>query len=212
MPMEDGSKADRRLSVDRRGTRERGRLHGAPRRIAVLARRSGYLQHFGDLSSGPAVIEGRTADPATCGLNFLSAETRYSPRGAPDNLTDNVSAYVAFFLALDDSEMVATLTPGEGVRGYSATMRCAADLLACRAASSSGHVPAVRVARLYAHSHDAERALHWLERVCDARESPLVHLDVGWDWEALRSTERFRAIRRQVGLPAVLTSHSTTAR
>jgi hypothetical protein len=123
-----------------------------------------------------------------------------------------IGAARAFFLALDDPEMVTTLRSGEGVREYSATMRCAADLLACRAASSSGHVPAVRVARLYAHSHDGERALHWLERACDARESPLVHLDVGWDWEALRSTERFRAIRRQVGLPAVLTSHPTTAR
>src|SRR4029450_6126617 len=29
----------------------------------------------GDLSSGPAVIEGRTANRATRGLNFLSAET-----------------------------------------------------------------------------------------------------------------------------------------
>jgi hypothetical protein len=34
----------------------------------------------GDLSSGPAVIEGRTADRATRGLNFLSAETSL---GAP---------------------------------------------------------------------------------------------------------------------------------
>ena len=109
----------------------------------------------------------------------------------------------AFFQSIDDGEMLAVLTAVQGAASYAATMRRAGDLLAARADSNACHVPAIRVARLYAHANDRQRALEWLHRACDARESPLVHLAVGWDWRTLRDTKAFGAILRRVGLPEV---------
>ncbi len=62
-------------------------------------------------------------------------------------------------------------------------------------------MPAVRLARLWAHAGDADRALDWLEKAYLWRESPLVHLAVGWDWDGLRGDPRFESLLRRMDLP-----------
>lgn len=106
---------------------------------------------------------------------------------------------VKFFEALNDQETVAALNSGYQKAGYSEGMKRAADTLAARAQHS--HVAGVRIARLYAHAGDADQALLWLQKAYDAKETPLVHLAVAWDWDQLRSDPRFQDLLRHMGLP-----------
>jgi hypothetical protein len=89
---------------------------------------------------------------------------------------------------------------GDGAR-YASAMERAAETLAARVEHQ--HVPALRIARLYAHAGAKDRALDWLERACEQHEAPLVHLQVAWDWDSLREQPRFQALLRQVNFPPV---------
>ena len=100
---------------------------------------------------------------------------------------------------LHDHEVEEALTRGYSEGGYARAMHLGAEVLAAR--SRRTHVPAVRIARLYAHAADKEQVLHWLQRACDERETPLSHLGVAWDWDFVRSDPRFQDLLRQVGLP-----------
>ena len=104
-----------------------------------------------------------------------------------------------FFSVLHDREVVDVLTRGYSEGDYARSMHLGAEVLAVR--SKRTHVPAVRIARLYAHAGDKEQVLHWLQRACDERETPLSHLGVAWDWDFVRSDPRFQDLLRQVGLP-----------
>ena len=106
-----------------------------------------------------------------------------------------------FFRVLGDERLSNILTlDGDGA-GYASTMERAAEALA--ASAEHHHVPALRIARLYAHAGARDRALDWLERACEQHEAPLVHLQVAWDWDCLREEPRFQALVRQVNFPPV---------
>ena len=106
---------------------------------------------------------------------------------------------VKFFEALDDQEAVGVLTAGYKQAGYREGMKRAAGVLAVRAQQS--HVAGVRIARLYAHAGDADRALFWLQKAYETRETPLVHIAVAWDWDQLRPDPRFQDLLRRMNLP-----------
>ncbi len=99
-----------------------------------------------------------------------------------------------FFSVLHDSEVEEVLTRGYSEGGYARAMRRGAEVLAAR--SKHSHVPAVRIARLYAHAGDKDEALRWLRKACDERETPLLHLEVAWDWDFLRADARFQDLLR----------------
>jgi Tfp pilus assembly protein PilF len=44
------------------------------------------------------------------------------------------------------------------------------------------------------------RALEWLEKAYERRETPLVHLSVGWDWDPLRDDPRFQELLLRMNL------------
>ncbi len=104
-----------------------------------------------------------------------------------------------FFTLLDDSEVAEALAQGYAGTGYAGAMRLAGERLAAR--STRTYVPALRIARLYAHAGENDRALEWLAKAYEQREPPLVHLAVGWDWDTLREDPRFRDLLGRVGLP-----------
>jgi len=104
-----------------------------------------------------------------------------------------------FFAVLGDSEVVEALNHAGGEAGYRRAMRRAGDVLAAR--SERTHVPAVRIARVYAHAGENEKALRWLERAYGQRETPLAHIGVGWDWDNLRGDPRFQDLLRRMNLP-----------
>jgi hypothetical protein len=101
-----------------------------------------------------------------------------------------------FFELLGDGEVVQALANGHG---YTGVMGLAAEKLAAR--SESTHIPSVRIARMYAHAEQEDRALRWLYEAYDRREFPLVHLSVGWDWHSIRSNPRFQSLLRRMNLP-----------
>jgi TolB-like protein/Tfp pilus assembly protein PilF len=113
---------------------------------------------------------------------------------------DAIAEARMFFDLLGDHQLAETLRCGYPEAGYTATMHAAAETLAKR--SEQTHVPAVRIARLYAHAGDVDRALGWLEEAYEAREAPLVHLRVAWDWDNLRAQPRFRDLVRRMNFPA----------
>jgi len=106
---------------------------------------------------------------------------------------------VEFFEALHDQEIVAALTAGYQQAGYREGMKRAADILAGRAQHS--HVAGIRIARLYAHAGDSDRALFWLQKAYEARETPVSHLAVAWDWDQLRPDPRFQDLLRRMNFP-----------
>jgi adenylate cyclase len=92
-----------------------------------------------------------------------------------------------------------TLERGFAEIGYKGAMRLAAELLAAR--SRTAYVPALRIARLYAHADDKDLALEYLEKAFQQREVPLIHLGVSWDWCSLRSDPRFQDLLRRMNFP-----------
>ncbi len=104
-----------------------------------------------------------------------------------------------FFAALNDTEIERCLAQGAGPADYGRVMHRAAETLAQRAEHT--YVPAVRIARLYAHASDRDRAFEWLERAFERRETPLIHLGVAWDWQALRDDPRFDSLLQRMNLP-----------
>ena len=104
-----------------------------------------------------------------------------------------------FFAVLHDREVEGALTRGYAEGGYARGMHLGAEVLAAR--SKRTYVPAVRIARLYAHAGENDQVMIWLERAYQQRETPLCHLSVGWDWDNLRDDPRFQDLVRRVGLP-----------
>jgi serine/threonine protein kinase/tetratricopeptide (TPR) repeat protein len=104
-----------------------------------------------------------------------------------------------FFTLLGDHEIAEALEPGRATGGYFEAMRHAARILAARAEHT--YIPALRIARLYAHAGCKDYALQWLERACEQHETPLVHLGVGWDWDSLGDEPRFLDVLRRINYP-----------
>jgi TolB-like protein/Tfp pilus assembly protein PilF len=104
-----------------------------------------------------------------------------------------------FFAVLSDREIGDALGRGAAKGDYMRAMHWAADVLAERARRT--YVPAVRIARLYAHAGEKEKTLKWLQEANERRESPLMHLGVAGDWDFLREDHRFHALLGDLGLP-----------
>jgi Tfp pilus assembly protein PilF len=105
-----------------------------------------------------------------------------------------------FFVVLHDREVADALTRGQAEGGYAQAMRRGAEVLAER--SRRSHVPAVRIARLYAHAGDKNEVLRWLRKGYDEGETPLLHLGVAWDWDFMRTDPRFQDLLRRMNFPA----------
>jgi hypothetical protein len=74
--------------------------------------------------------------------------------------------------------------------------------MAMAAQSKHRHVPATRIARMFAHAGDKDSAMEWLERAYETRESTLIRLAVFWDWDDLRFDPRFQNLLRRMNLPS----------
>lgn len=43
--------------------------------------------------------------------------------------------------------------------------------------------------------------MKWLEKAYEQRETPLVHLNVAWDWDSVRHDPRFQDLLRRMNFP-----------
>jgi serine/threonine-protein kinase len=105
-----------------------------------------------------------------------------------------------FFTLLGDREVTEALQVAADGAEYAAAMRAAGQKLAAR--SKETYVPALRVARMYAHAGEKDCALLWLEKAAAQHESPLCHLQVGWDWAILHDEPRFQSLVRRLNFGA----------
>lgn len=105
-----------------------------------------------------------------------------------------------YFLTSGGSEFGESLSAdtAAGEMVYRAAMRRTGQIMAQRSAQK--HVPAIRIARMFAHAGDNDKAMYWLERAYEARESPLMRLAVFWDWDNVRSDVRFQDLLRRLNL------------
>ncbi len=62
-------------------------------------------------------------------------------------------------------------------------------------------MPAIRIARMFAHAGDNDDAFFWLGKAYEARESPMKRIGVFWDWDNLRNDPRFTDLLRRMKLP-----------
>jgi eukaryotic-like serine/threonine-protein kinase len=107
-----------------------------------------------------------------------------------------------YFEAAGDGEFTEALGTGQDRASYRAAMIRTGEMMAAR--SATRHVPAIRIARMFAHAGDTERAMIWLVRAYQNRESPLARVAVFWDWDDLRSDRRFQSLLENLNLPPFL--------
>ena len=105
-----------------------------------------------------------------------------------------------YFLATGDREFADALGASvSDAASYRAAMKRGGDMMTVR--STQRLVPAIRIARMFAHAGDADSAIHWLEKAFENRESPLARLAVVWDWLDLHGDPRFQDLLRRLNLP-----------
>ncbi len=76
----------------------------------------------------------------------------------------------------------------------------AAEKLTAR--SKLTYVPALRIARLYAHAREKDRALEWLEKAYEERDPAMPYVVGGLPgWDSLRSDPRFQSLLRRMNFP-----------
>ena len=112
---------------------------------------------------------------------------------------DALNAARDYFVAAGDGEFAAVLGTARARGDYRAAMIRAGEAMVAR--SSSRHIPAIRIARMFAHAGDSDRAIQWLEQAERNRESALERLAVFWDWDDLRSDARFQNLLGRLNLP-----------
>jgi tetratricopeptide (TPR) repeat protein len=132
------------------------------------------------------------------GSNYLGLWGAYYRQGRYEEALDAAREY---FLATGDQAFADALAIGAGLGAYRASMKRAADAMVAR--SKQSHVPALRIARMFAHAGDNDRALQWLERAYENREPALMRLGVYWDWLDLHADPRFDNLLRRLNLPTV---------
>ena len=114
--------------------------------------------------------------------------------------SDAIQEARTFFSIRGESDLIPVECAGDSDNEYRRIMRGAANRLQQQAKAT--YIPNLRIARLYAHASEIDDAFHWLERAYSERESPLVHLGVGWDWDNISSDSRFAKLLAKIGLPA----------
>ena len=103
----------------------------------------------------------------------------------------------AFFSVRGQGSLIPLLSPPVTEHQYRQSMYNAARQLVEQ--SHSVYVRNLHVARLYAHAGERDDACAYLEKACSEKESPLVHLAVGWDWEAIHADARFQSLVKRIG-------------
>ncbi len=97
------------------------------------------------------------------------------------------------------ADVAEALARGYTEAGYRGGMRAAAEKLAARAKLT--YVQPTHIAGFYAYAGDQERALEWLEKAYDARDTWMVFLKDDLRWESLRADPRFQALLRRMKFP-----------
>src|SRR5262245_48399518 len=128
--------------------------------------------------------------------NYLGLWGAYYKKGMYD---EALAAARGYFESTDEREFADALGTGRDEATYRKAMNRVGKIMAAQ--SKRRHVPANRIARMFAHSGDKNSAIKWLETSYQRKESPLIRLAVFWDWDDLRSDPRLQDLLRRMNLP-----------
>jgi len=132
--------------------------------------------------------------------DFLGAHEKLWTIFEQKRMYEEALAEAKKFRALrGQTEVAEALARGYAEAGYPGAMRRAAERLAAR--SKLTYVQPTELARLYAHAGQKDRALEWLEKAYEVRDSLLVYLQVDPDWDSLRDDPRFQDLLRRMNFP-----------
>jgi TolB-like protein/Tfp pilus assembly protein PilF len=129
--------------------------------------------------------------------NYLGLWGAYYRKGM---YAEALAAARDYFVAAGDGEFAQALGTGRDTAAYRAAMIRTGEAMV--EGSKRRHVPAIRIARMFAHAGLNDRAIEWLEKAYANRESPLSRLGVFWDWLDLHADPRFQDLLRRLKLPA----------
>ena len=104
-----------------------------------------------------------------------------------------------FHAGRGDDEAAESLGRGYAEGGYQRAMRAVAEMMASRFTRRYVHPTAV--ARLYAYAGDRDKAIEWLEKAYEGRDSQLMYLAWHMEWDGLRADPRVQALLRRMKLP-----------
>jgi tetratricopeptide (TPR) repeat protein len=104
-----------------------------------------------------------------------------------------------FHAGRGDDEAAESLARGHTEGGYQRAMHVAAEMMAARFTRRYVHPTAI--ARLYAYAGEKDRALEWLERAYQERDSQLMYLQWHVEWDSLRPDPRFENLFRRMNFP-----------
>jgi tetratricopeptide (TPR) repeat protein len=155
-----------------------------------------HLNYLGRYDEAIPIFQRLLPTGPNKATNYLGLWGAYHRKGMYDRAVASAKGY---FASAGDGEFVDALGVGADATAYRAGMKRAGEAMAAR--SSQRHVPAIRIARMFAHAGETELALHWLERAYENHESPMSRLGVVWDWLDLRSSPRFQDLLRRLNLP-----------
>ena len=132
--------------------------------------------------------------------DFLGAHEKLWAAFAQKRRYEEALAEAKKFRALrGQTEVAEALARGYAEAGYPGAMRRAAESLAAR--SKLTYVQPTELARLYAHAGQKDRALEWLGKAYEERDSILVYLQADPDWDSLRDAPRFQDLLRRMNFP-----------
>src|SRR5262249_16787493 len=153
-----------------------------------------YLHRYGEaipifqklLSTGP-----------NKGSNYLGLWGAYYKKGM---YNEAAAAAKGYFMTINEQGFADAAAKGSGGQAqYAEAMRQVGEMMV--AESTRRHMPAIRIARMFAHAGDRDAAMQWLEKAYQERESPMIRMAVFWDWDNLRSDPRFQDLLRRMNLP-----------
>ena len=155
-----------------------------------------HLNYLGRYDEAISIFQSLLSTGPNKSSNYLGLWGAYYKKGMYD---EALSAARNYFSYIGEREFEDALGTGGGESAYRAAMKRVGEMMAAQ--SKRRHVPAIRVARMFAHSGDKDSAIQWLENAYQAKESPLIRLAVFWDWDGLRSDPRFQDLLRRLNLP-----------
>ena len=106
---------------------------------------------------------------------------------------------IARLRTMGDEELARVFEQGSAEGGYERANALAAEVLVAR--SRVEFVKPTRIAGDFAAAGEAQRALDWLERGLEVRDSSMPYSAAGIWREEVQNHPRFREIRRRMGLP-----------
>jgi TolB-like protein len=155
-----------------------------------------HLNYVGRYDEAIAIFKRLLPTGPNKATNHLGLWGAYYRKGMYDQALTSAKDY---FTSAGDGEFVGALGSGGDAAAYRAGMKRTGEAMAVR--SRQRHVPAIRIARMFAHAGDADSAFQWLERAYEKRESPMTRLGVVWDWHSLHPDPRFQSLLRRLNLP-----------